>query len=279
MKYHKIILTAAAILLAAAFISITSADPEVPQKAIIIDHNCVDLDIIPAEFVKKACALKVLVRHASVGMGINWGLDCLAGNRAKNADCKCFDTGLYNRKNLIFEPRGNPNSKAKVDDLIQQAATRSDEFDVFTMKFCYIDALRNRQPNWDYFRSAMEKLEKDYPEKIFVWWTIPLTRDGQAGTDSFNTKVRDYCKANGKILFDLADIESHEPDDPNDTKLTNDQGCETISALYTKEVHAGHLNVTGRIRVAKAFWHLMARIAGWQDEVKTKNKPQKKPVK
>jgi len=32
----------------------------------------------------------------------------------------------------------------------------------------------------------MEKPEADYPKKKLVWWTIPLTRDGQPGTDAFN---------------------------------------------------------------------------------------------
>jgi hypothetical protein len=229
--------------------------------AIIIDHNCADLSVIPEAYLPKAAALRMLMRHASVGDGINWGLDCLAGSKPTQSACSGFPPGKYDRSNWHLENRGNPGWKAKVDDLVTQTALRADDFDVFTMKFCYIDALGSSQPDWEYFRSRMEQLEADYPGKKFVWWTIPLTRDGQAGTDLFNAQMRSYCAANGRILFDIADIECHEP---NGVKLTNAQGSEVISQNYTNEIHAGHLNPEGRVRVVSAMWHLMARLTGWQ---------------
>lgn len=238
-----------------------SADAE----AIIIDHNCADLSVIPDEYLARAPVLRVLMRHASVGQGIDWGLDCLAGNRPTNPACSGFPASKYDRSNWVLELRGG-NWQDKIDDLVTQTASRADEFDVFMTKLCYIDALGNNHPDWEYFRSRMEQLEADYPGKKFVWWTIPLTRDGQAGTDVFNALVRSYCAANGKILFDIADIECHEP---NGVKLTNAAGDEVISQNYTKEIHAGHLNPDGRVRVASAFWHLMARLTGWQEQPRT----------
>jgi hypothetical protein len=226
---------------------------------ILIDHNCVDVSVIPDRYVLPASSLRVMVRHASVGQGIIWGLDCLAGKHPTNSVCSCFPAGKYDRSRWVFEARMG-NWQDKIDDLVTQTTARLDDFDVFTMKLCYIDALGDGHPDWEYFRSQMEKLEADYPCKTFVWWTIPLTRDGQAGTDWFNTQIRAYCAAQGKILFDIADVECHEADG---TKLLNAGGNEIISANYTKEIHAGHLNPTGRVRVASAFWHLMARIAGW----------------
>jgi len=228
-------------------------------NAIIIDHNCVDVSAIPDSYLLPASSLRVLMRHASVGQGIIWGLDCLAGDHPTNSVCSCFPTGKYKRDNWVFEARMG-NWRDKVDDLVAQTASRLDDFDVFMMKFCYIDALGDGHPDWEYSRSQMEKLEADYPNKTFVWWTIPLTRDGQGGTDVFNSQVRSYCDANGKILFDMADLECHEADG---TKLLNASGNEIISANYTKEIHAGHLNPVGRVRVASAFWQLMARVAGW----------------
>jgi hypothetical protein len=230
-----------------------------PVGAVVIDHNCGDLSAIPQIHIAPAASLRLLLRHASVGQGIGWGLDCFAGLHPTNSECSCYPPGQYPRDNWVLELRGG-NWKDKVDDLVTQAETRTDEFDVFTMKFCYIDALGDSHPDWDYYRAAMEQLELDYPDKVFVWWTIPLTRDGMPGTDFFNALVRSYCRANGKILFDIADIECH---DPNGLKQTNAQGCEVICQDYTKEIHAGHLNVPGRIRVASAIWQLMASIAGW----------------
>jgi hypothetical protein len=229
-------------------------------KQIFIDHNCVDLSIIPDSYLPLAASLRVLFRHASVGQGIDWGLDCLAGEHPTNSSCSCYLPGKYDCSNWVFELRAG-DWQEKVDDLVIQTETRADNFDVFTMKFCYIDALGDSHPDWDYCRTTMEQIENDYPNKKFVWWTIPLTRDGQSGTDWFNQMVRSYCAANNKILFDIADIECY---DPNGVKHTNAQGYEVICQDYTKEIHAGHLNVPGRIRVASAFWRLMARLAGWQ---------------
>jgi len=235
-------------------------NPDVNGR-IAIDHNCVDLSIIPDSYLPSAASLRALFRHASVGDGINWGLDCLAGLKPTNSSCSCYTPEKYDRSNWILENRGNPGSQQKVDDLVTQTQLRFTDFDVFMMKFCYIDALGDSHPDWDYYRTKMEQLEADYPNKKFVWWTIPLTRDGMPGTDWFNQKVRSYCAEHKKILFDIADIECY---DPNGVKYTNAQGNEVICQDYTKEIHAGHLNVPGRIRVASAFWHLMARLAGWQ---------------
>ena len=225
--------------------------------AIIIDHNCIDLSVIPEDSVTAAASLRLLLRHASVGQGIGWGLDCLAGLKPTNASCSCFPPGEYDRTNWVLEARMG-NGRSKIDDLVAQVSARADEFDVFTMKYCYIEALGDHHPEWEYYRTQMESLEAQYPDKRFVWWTIPLTRDGQPGTDAFNALVRSYCAAHGKILFDIADIECH---DPSGVKQTNAQGDETICQDYTKEIHAGHLNVEGRIRVASALWRLMAAIA------------------
>lgn len=228
------------------------------MRGIRIDHTCVDLSAIPEKAVPAAASLRMLMRHASVGDGIHWGLDTVAGKRTNQPVGRPFASGKYDRSKWVLENRGNPGWRAKVDDLVKQTASRTNEFDVFMMKFCYIDALGKNQPDWEYYRRAMEKLEADYPRKKFVWWTVPLTRDGQPGTDAFNAQVRSYCTAKGKILFDIADIECH---DTKGVRLINSVGNEVISSEYTREIHAGHLNPEARIRVAAALWHLMVRIA------------------
>lgn len=240
-------------------LSLVACTSEGRATAIIVDHNCVDLSVIPDEYPASAASTRVLMRHASVGQSIDWGLDCLAGDHPTNPACSPVQDDKYDRGNWILELRGG-NWRDKVDDLVAEATSRTNDFDVFMMKFCYIDALGDRHPDWEYYRNRMEQLEVEHPHKMFVWWTIPLTRDGQPGTDLFNAQMRFYCAANDKILFDIADIECYEP---NGVKLTSSAGNDIISQEYTKEIHAGHLNPDGRVRVASAFWHLMARITGW----------------
>ncbi|MBU8870977.1 MAG: hypothetical protein KOO60_08975 [Gemmatimonadales bacterium] len=59
----------------------------------------------------------------------------------------------------------------------------------------------------------MNQLELDFPDMVFVYMTGHL--DG-TGTDGVlyrsNNRIRNYCAANDKVLFDFADIESYDPD-------------------------------------------------------------------
>jgi hypothetical protein len=89
--------------------------------------------------------------------------------------------------------------------------------------------------------------------------------------------MRDYARVHDLVLFDVADILSHDPagnpcydnrdgvayldeDHPDDNL-----DIPAICPQYTTETEGGHLGSisAGGIRVAKAFWVLMARIAGW----------------
>jgi hypothetical protein len=135
---------------------------------------------------------------------------------------------------------------------------------------------------WDI--SDLEGLEAQYPNKIFIYWTTSLARSlGSPEGAVFNNQMRAYAIENEKILFDVAAILSH--DDKGNPCYDNRDGvmyctmngsCEdhpddgvvypAICQDYTPETEGGHLNgvSAGGLRVAKAFWVLMAQIAGWE---------------
>jgi hypothetical protein len=134
---------------------------------------------------------------------------------------------------------------------------------------------------WDI--SDLEGLEARYPNKIFIYWTTSLARGlGSAEGRDFNNQMRAYAIENEKILFDVAAILSH--DERGNPCYDNRDGVEyctmtgscenhpndgiaypAICQDYTTETDGGHLGSVsaGGIRVAKAFWVLMAMIAGW----------------
>jgi len=122
-----------------------------------------------------------------------------------------------------------------------------------------------------------------HPDNIYFHWTTSLARaiGSQVATD-FNNQMRDYVTKNNLILFDMADIESHTDlgvpcyDNRDGTEYCNQVGnCENnpddgkdlpaICQDYTTETDGGHLGSvsSGAIQLAKAYWVLMARIAGW----------------
>lgn len=212
-------------------------------QGIVADHEATVLSSIPDSALPGAAALRLLVRHASVGGNINSGLDALQSSNAK-----------YNRSNWIFENRGNPGWQAKVDDLVSQTASRSGSFDVLTMKLCYIDT----GASYTYYRDKMLLLETTYPTKRFVWWTMPIQTTGNTARQTYNDQVRAYATANGKILFDIADIESHNA---AGEKRTDASGREIMWDEWTSD--GGHLSSAGAQRVASALWWLMARLGGW----------------
>jgi len=212
-------------------------------QAIVADHRATDLGPVPEAAIANAAGLRLLLRHASVGGNISSGLDTLHAQDAK------YDRSLWD-----FQNRGNPGWQEKVDDLVAEAAAQASSFDVLTMKFCYIDP----DASFTYYRDALLGLEATAPSKRFVWWTIPIETSGDTARQAFNDQVRAYAAANGRLLFDIADIESH---DAAGVKRTDTSGRELLRDEWTSD--GGHLNGAGSVRVARALWWLMARIGGW----------------
>jgi hypothetical protein len=127
-----------------------------------------------------------------------------------------------------------------------------------------------------------EAMEARHPTRIFLHHTSSLGRAiGTQESTDFNNQMRDYVRANNKYLLDIADIESHDPwgqpcyDNKDGVPYQTDSASENnpddgmnypaVCQHYTRDSNGGHLGNpdVGKIRVAKAFWVLMARIAGW----------------
>jgi hypothetical protein len=217
------------------------------QSAIVADHTTTNLLSIPDDAVLDASNLKVSLRRASVGGNISDGLDSLQSRNAK-----------YNRAQWVFANRGNSDWKTKIDEMVSFTISNASSYDVLSMKLCFIDS----NASFYYYRDKFLWLENNYPGKRFIWWTIPIETIGKTNRQAFNDSVRAYAIANGKILFDIADIEA-----------CNTAGVKQVDGSYREIMRAewtsdgGHLNTAGAQRAAGAFWWLMAKIAGWDGEL------------
>ena len=255
---------------------------------IVIDHNSINqFALIPNQYITAASQIRQLFRHASVGFNINQGLDCLMNNvQPRPYFC---DSGIpgsqivydpkYNRSNWVFEfhqppPSQNPGWYEKVSlfsDRVDGLGLNS-PYTVYGFKFGYVDGSTGSVIDDEFFHypnstyptiNDLDALEDRYPNKIFVYWTMGLARSvGTPEALSFNRQLRTFAATNNKVLFDLADIQSHRPDG---TACFDNQGngIEALCDEYTEEINAGHLNALGSQRAAKAVWVLMARLAGW----------------
>jgi hypothetical protein len=259
------------------------AQPKSLTYPVIIDHTSAKkFDTIPSGYLTKAANIKVMFRHASVGVTINNGLDCIQGTRTNPSECNTYPDYKYDRRNWSFQLRGNSGWFGKINDFVTQTNVKIDSFDVFSFKYCYLDGLDGiAEPcggtfnpalvkkAWDSLRINMERLEKKHPDKFFIWWTIPLTQSGQHCTDSLNFLIRKYAVDNNQILFDIADIEAW---DTSGNHLLNSNGWEVAYSVYCGEKPPGpscHPNWPGSIIMGKAFWWMMACVAGMKDTITT----------
>ncbi len=204
--------------------------------------------------------------------------------------------GGYDRANWHYQPWsgagcGMWSEKPQcfitmVDPLIQQ-------YDVLSYQFSYMDIIEGStiaDPTEGFFVDSprfrdvydLEGYAAQHPDKTFIYWTTSLARAiGTREGEAFNEQMQEYAIAHGKPLFDVADILSHDPygnpcyDNRDGVPYSHGSKSENypddganipaICQHYTTEVEGGHLGgvKTGSIRVAKAFWVLMARLAGW----------------
>lgn len=288
-----------------------------PPGQIVVDRHSVALfPHIPDEYIRAASALRMLYIDLSVGQNINEALDCLSRPNSQSAPNHCVRhehpadsafsvdptviqwsrPGGYDRSNWHFRPYEGADCGywyGKVGCYLEMVAPIMDQYDVVSHQLTYGEVAAGSsivdQPGGFFYDNPdrfdvydEEAFEAQHPNKIFIYWTTSLARAvGTAESDTFNEQMRQYALENGKILFDVADILSHDPDGnpcydnrdgipyDNGTNAENhpDDGFEHLAICphYTTEVEGGHLGSVsaGKIRVAKAFWVLIAQIAGW----------------
>jgi hypothetical protein len=139
------------------------------------------------------------------------------------------------------------------------------------------------------YLNAMDLLEKAYPHVKFVYMTGHLDGSGSNGNlQQRNEQIRAYCRSNKKYLFDFADIESYAPngstnymslrandncdyDSNNDGEPDRNWAADWIAANTTSELarlagacdECAHSQQLNCVLKGRAFWWLLARLAGW----------------
>jgi len=118
------------------------------------------------------------------------------------------------------------------------------------------------------YLDSMNQLEQEFPNVKFVYMTGHLNGTGPSGNVyQRNNQIRDYCRSHNKILFDFADIESYNPDGqyyPAESDACNwcTAWCSTRSCP-TCPGDCAHSHCFNCYQKGKAFWWMMARLAGW----------------
>lgn len=200
--------------------------------------------------------------HASVGGNIMEGINLLHMKDPTFYPLKAAwaGTGVPSATSpgTIYEQnRGNPGWLAKVDGFTNFIAEGwcSPTVDIVMNKFCWIDS----DANFEYYVNSTSGLEAMNLRTWVVYATIPLTSSEEPENYDrtvFNTRLREWVRANNRILYDIADIEAHDTNGLEQTFLSNGRVAQKQFAGYTSD--GGHLTTAQAQELAASGLYALA---------------------
>ncbi len=252
-----------------------------------IDHRSLSISSVPTKWIDSAKhTLRIAYGHTSHGSQLITGMDGLV--TFKGDQYSFNSTGANGALELRDSPFSGASDLGNPDYVAWASATRTyldqnPEINVVIWSWCG-QVSGADSANINTYLNLMSSLEHDYPSVRFVYMTGHLDGSGLTGNLHLrNEQIRDFCKSNGKILYDFADVESYDPDgvyfgdkNPNDACDYDGNGDGTVDGNWATEwqnahtqgvdwydcasAHSQALNANLK---AYAAWNLWARLAGW----------------
>lgn len=231
--------------------------------------------------LERVAPRRILFGHQSVGANVLDGIQQLAQSagvplRITEAST-ATKVGAATFGHVPVAENGNPLKKFESFEVAM--GQESTSLDIALVKLCYVDfsADTDAKALFAKYRETISRLRSRHPGTTFVHVTAPLT-DVQGGPralakrlvgrapygvlenmrrNEYNELIRQTYSGREPI-FDLARVESSEPDG---RPVTVDWNGKTIPALapqYTND--GGHLNAVGRLHAARELISILAAV-------------------
>lgn len=270
-----------------------AADLNAVGAPLIIDHTCTDLNKVPVGWINKARAdFRLSYGHTSHGSQIVTGMEVLRTVYGSLYDFN--DDGSGGALSLHdYEPDGdlgNPDRTTWAARTRTLLGTPGNNRNLILWSWCgQVSSASAADINT--YLNLMSQLEGDYPDVTFIYMTGHLDGSGTAGNlNARNNQIRDFCRTNNKVLFDFADIESYDPSGKGVLALAADDGCNYSGGNWADQwcgAHSGsnlcrscgyddccaHSRPLNCNLKARAFWWMLARLAGWDGQSKGRVTP------
>ncbi|MCB9784087.1 MAG: hypothetical protein H6751_14075 [Candidatus Omnitrophica bacterium] len=243
---------------------------------ILIDHACTDLSKVPPSYIQTAkTQFRIWFAHTSHGSQITTGMEMLAGDPFTYSLNGSGNTLAYD--DTLWADLGYEGDLTWVDTTRTQLNSPGNDRNMVMWSWCG-GVYDNTEPGINAYLNAMNQLETDFPTVTFVYMTGHLPtpeEDDWSNLRARNNQIRSYCAANGKILFDFADIESYDPDGAyffdqhahDDCSYDGgnwaDQWCAAHPGQCPSCTECAHSHCLNCLQKGRAFWWMMARLAGW----------------
>jgi hypothetical protein len=253
--------------------------------AIVINHLNTDITKIPDTCLTKAKQLTIQYAHTSYGDQILQGLPYVRSLNSKYT-YDISNDGLPSGTNIlrIFDGTATGMTYITPEDYwasssgISKTKTVASTGDYDISMWTWCGQMGDSSYDMNDYASTIKGFESQFSNMRFILATgHTMGVDLQDSSETYTSnlmEVRAYAEANNMVLYDYSDIESYDPSgkyyrymNGYDQCTWCDSWCNSHSSecqdMEDEIPSCSHSQAPVCAQKAKAFWWMMARLAGW----------------